>query len=558
MDPFMLRTQLERNNADLEQYSKEIAEWSKEMTEKEGGRKEKKPKVHKKQVNVNEEQKEEAKTSQKVQRLEENYSAWDKYDADKECEKVDNEKTISAADYDDLSDETDEENIDSSMAEKDKGNNFFKANDFESAIKCYNRAIELYDCDPVYFANRAMCYLKLENYEKAESDCSLSLVLDKKYVKAYQRRAIAREHLNKLVEAKEDLLKVFDFEPSNKESKAVLKRIENKIAKTAKPVQTKKHPEIEKSKIQSKLLTKSQPKDEYEFSRPKSKFALSRQQNKDIKTTYSPSALIEPISDKIIERRIDSDITNKISAPIANLDEIQPSKLIHDYQEMLFKWPKHDDEIKEYNAIKKSPKARSQSVLKKIAVSEDNTNKISTEPKRIELANIASQNTKKSTEILEKGVKYETGIKDITTNPTELDEIIFKEIPKDDFSKLNNRPVPKTSLQFYYNWKELDVDLKYLFLLKINPREFVNIFKNSLESDYFSSILKVLAEGFIPRKKSVVPYLYGLSKVKRFSTLTMFKTAEDTSVLKTLMDYVEKDEVLSKFTALLKKRYESV
>ena len=53
-------------------------------------------------------------------------------------------------------------------------------------------------CDPknaILPANRAMAYLKTENWRPADADCSLALSLDDSYVKAYQRRATARKNL---------------------------------------------------------------------------------------------------------------------------------------------------------------------------------------------------------------------------------------------------------------------------------------------------------------------------------------------------------------------------
>lgn len=66
-------------------------------------------------------------------------------------------------------------------------------------------------------------------YQNAESDCTTALQLDKTYVKAYQRRAIAREHLNQLSEAHSDVLRVMELEPKNKDFKNVLVRLEKKI-----------------------------------------------------------------------------------------------------------------------------------------------------------------------------------------------------------------------------------------------------------------------------------------------------------------------------------------
>lgn len=62
-------------------------------------------------------------------------------------------------------------------------------------------------------------------WKEAESDCTTALQLDKTYVKAYQRRAAAREKLGQLTEAKADLEKVLEYEPKNTESKRALEKL---------------------------------------------------------------------------------------------------------------------------------------------------------------------------------------------------------------------------------------------------------------------------------------------------------------------------------------------
>ena len=78
-------------------------------------------------------------------------------------------------------------------------------------------------CDPknaILPANRAMAYLKTESWIQADTDCSLALLLDDGYVKAYQRRAMARKNLKEYAKALEDLNHVLLLEPNNKQAKS--------------------------------------------------------------------------------------------------------------------------------------------------------------------------------------------------------------------------------------------------------------------------------------------------------------------------------------------------
>ncbi|KAG5368967.1 hypothetical protein CJU90_1215 [Yarrowia sp. C11] len=57
---------------------------------------------------------------------------------------------------------------------KEKGNALFKAQDYAAAAQQYSLAIDALP-HPVYYSNRAACYLKLGDYEKAAADCKSGL-----------------------------------------------------------------------------------------------------------------------------------------------------------------------------------------------------------------------------------------------------------------------------------------------------------------------------------------------------------------------------------------------
>lgn len=58
---------------------------------------------------------------------------------------------------------------------KEDGNALFKAGDMQGAVSCYTKALKL-SGNPtdgaVLYRNRSACYLKLEEYTKAEADAS--------------------------------------------------------------------------------------------------------------------------------------------------------------------------------------------------------------------------------------------------------------------------------------------------------------------------------------------------------------------------------------------------
>ncbi|GAA5984336.1 hypothetical protein JCM5350_001020 [Sporobolomyces pararoseus] len=83
---------------------------------------------------------------------------------------------------------------------KAQGNEYFNKEEWEKAIDCYSKAIEL-EKDPIssapLFANRAAAYLEIGKLEKAEEDAYESTCRDQHYSKGFARRAevnIRTEH----------------------------------------------------------------------------------------------------------------------------------------------------------------------------------------------------------------------------------------------------------------------------------------------------------------------------------------------------------------------------
>jgi tetratricopeptide (TPR) repeat protein len=158
------------------------------------------------------------------------YRSWDKYDVDAECERVDNEQDENGDEADEEDEEDDEEwqeEVLKKKAEyyKDCGNYQFKQKSYIQAIEFYTKAIECNPTSPIYFANRAQCQLFEQRYGAGEADCTLAIQLDKDYLKAYYRRALARIELEKIDQARQDLEHVLSNEPLNTDAKNKLNEL---------------------------------------------------------------------------------------------------------------------------------------------------------------------------------------------------------------------------------------------------------------------------------------------------------------------------------------------
>lgn len=111
---------------------------------------------------------------------------------------------------------------------KEEGNKQFKAGKWEDAVRLYTDALEI---DPTnrsinskLVQNRAMCRIKLKDFDTAIEDCERAIKLDSKYVKAHKTKANALGLAGKWEEAVRQWKAVQELDP---EDRSVLKEIRN-------------------------------------------------------------------------------------------------------------------------------------------------------------------------------------------------------------------------------------------------------------------------------------------------------------------------------------------
>lgn len=105
---------------------------------------------------------------------------------------------------------------------KAEGNQLFASGKYGKALVKYTQAIEVDDSNAIYFANRAFCHIKLENFGEAIIDASRAIELNPAYVKGYYRRASAYLALGKFKAAVLDFKHVVTIAPNNKKAKLQL------------------------------------------------------------------------------------------------------------------------------------------------------------------------------------------------------------------------------------------------------------------------------------------------------------------------------------------------
>jgi DnaJ family protein C protein 7 len=114
--------------------------------------------------------------------------------------------------------------------EKDKANECFKNNNFDEAINKYTNLLSMDTNNKLFNAlilsNRALCYYKKKELFKALHDINSSIKLNGNYWKSYRRRANINIELKYSEQAKDDLKKVLELDPLNKEAISLLDDIQ--------------------------------------------------------------------------------------------------------------------------------------------------------------------------------------------------------------------------------------------------------------------------------------------------------------------------------------------
>jgi serine/threonine-protein phosphatase 5 len=116
---------------------------------------------------------------------------------------------------------------------KDQGNLYLQQGRFVPAVDEYSSGLEYAPQHAVLLSNRALAYIKLENYGLALQDADHAIAADPTYAKAYYRRASANFALHHFKLARKDFKTVVKLKPKDKDGKAKLAAVEKAIREEA-------------------------------------------------------------------------------------------------------------------------------------------------------------------------------------------------------------------------------------------------------------------------------------------------------------------------------------
>ena len=116
---------------------------------------------------------------------------------------------------------------------KDGGNEELNKGHFIQAIELYSQGLEYQPNNAIILSNRALAYIKVENYGLALLDADHAIETDPKYSKAYYRRASANFALHHFKLARKDFKMVCKLSPTSKDARAKLAAVEKEIREEA-------------------------------------------------------------------------------------------------------------------------------------------------------------------------------------------------------------------------------------------------------------------------------------------------------------------------------------
>ncbi|XP_061395857.1 RNA polymerase II-associated protein 3-like, partial [Musca vetustissima] len=389
---------------------------------------------------------------------------------------------------------------------KDRGNSFVKLGQYDMAIEEYNKAIELYPDDAIYYSNRALCYLKMERYDECIDDCDRATEIDNLAVKAYYRRMQANECLGNNMDALKDCTTVLMIEPKNSEANRSLERINERLRKNAK-----------NSKGPNFTSLRSNVVDILPIDKPA------------YKRSTKPLKRI-PIADVVGPKEIKNNDCLKMS------DE-DIDKMFNSYSGVIKEIKNPEERLKaKENAAAAAKQTKPVAVDNKDNI-KHNENKENVEEKS------TSKDAQPEKAHKENEVKKTNEAKEQDSNKIESVNKLTTNIVDDNINY--NRPLPEapiSSAQFYSNWKELSPQHKYEYLKSINPNNVCKILGAGFDSDTLTDVIRTLHDFYLPTKDATLAKtLLEVSKNKQVPILSLLMSNEERKALSEIVNSLKGD-----------------
>ncbi|KAI9346925.1 hypothetical protein BDR26DRAFT_855377 [Obelidium mucronatum] len=459
-------------------------------------------------------------TAQRIKSFD--YKAWDKFDVENEINKIEQVEQQSANEASSAvlstgranestteSPQQLEQRLENSLLEKEKGNAYFKKGDYSKAARCYSKSLKLNPDNALVLGNRAMTFLKLNDFKAAEADCTAVLVLEPKNVKALWRRGVSRREIGvDLKGAKTDLEQALVLEPTNVSVKQELAKVQASIAEVA---------DKQKSNTSKPLRRRveiAEVGDAKAFKGEETPLLAERStERKNQPSTTSTTTILDlPTAKASVPNPSAEPPTTKPKVSDVRTSGLGPQQL----------QPKKKESILQIVADHESPTPISQAT-----VLNPPSPKTTKRPLIVDLDEVTPAQQPKET--VPEPLSPKKPAPAVVALPPKLQSTTAQ--------------APTTMYAFELEWKNRKNDLEALYLLlkSMDPKSYRFVFKNSLESHYLSTIFEILKEFYTMHESFDCLYntLDGLTVVDRFSMNVKFCNSKDKAALKQIFAHLE-------------------
>ncbi|XP_061663460.1 RNA polymerase II-associated protein 3 [Syngnathoides biaculeatus] len=622
---FELQMQMRQNAEDLQSFMRELETWETDMKTKdeqlrrgeEGDAKPNLPPVRNKDYKAkmrakkkmkmanNSDSRAEGSGAKKPSRIKSNdYRSWDSFDVAKALEEVDKEESPIESD----SEEGDPERA---LAEKEKGNAFFKEGKYDDAIECYSRGMAADPYNPVLPTNRACAFFRLKKYAVAESDCNLAIALDGNYFKAYARRGAARVALKNYDAALEDYQTVLKLDPGNLEAQNEEKKIKEMLglqepsgprSLQADPTedrdqqrQTEEHQRRQEAVVQKDRGNAYFKEGKYDaavecYSRGaeadctnvllpanRAMAFLKLERFKEAEEDCTVAISLDKTYSKAFARRGTARVgLGKLEDAMKDFQEvlklepgnkqaqIELQKLQMDGVSSGFLRTPDGSQRRTVQPVDKEAHLRSTKPMRRIDI-EEISGKVTGQDvaRRHGGQSSPPPPTAKTIQIQEipdaPSLLSDQPSLTAQTKQNQPEESVLPPESSHEAPPVNLPAPPSKSFQLEADLRAIgnQPEVVYRYLKQITPETYARIFQSSLEPHILTQILQTLRDFYIRNEAAALTadILKNLSSVRRFDTAVMFMSSSEKKVVKEIFDFLHQADVDASFVQALQKKY---
>uniref|UniRef100_A0A6U8EMG5 RNA polymerase II-associated protein 3 n=1 Tax=Eutreptiella gymnastica TaxID=73025 RepID=A0A6U8EMG5_9EUGL len=455
------------------------------------------------------------------------------------------------------------------LTEKELGNTAFKRGKLDMALRHYSKSLEYWPGSAVVYSNRAQVHIKRKEYSEANKDATTAIKLTSSgmkeqcthdNIKAYYRRALARENLKLYNQAKADLHTILEFVTKNSDPKDAVAEIKDieKATKRINAALRQIDDELEDKRGRKKLVIEEIDEDEDEDETPAKQAVNTPNKGR--------SVVIEEVDDDSDEEDVPVTIKKKepvaASAPVP--EKVPPKsapapkpkaraksppkpavpfvpKSAHELRrggtsvviEEISDDDEEEDEVAEPSPPKAAPTPPTPAAKgpKKIAIEEIDEDDEEGEPAPAPAVLAAPSPKAAPTPAPKSPSPKTTAAKEAPAASSKAADRPAQ--PSKRVTALADQP-PANYFEFEEVWRELRSDLTLLtpYILKIEAPAFKTLFRTSLTHDILVDVVRCL-DGALPSVPSeeaayhALRVLYQLSLGERFGEQVMFMTAEE-------------------------------